>query len=546
MAELVIPDLGENIEQGDVVRVLVAKGDQIEADQPLLELETGKATVEVPAEEAGTVTEILVKEGQSIAVGAPAFIISPAGEAAGGTAKEPPAPAAVETPAEPPAPVQAPAQEAAPAAASQTAQGDFLVPDLGENIEEGEVINLHISVGDRVEVDQLVAELETGKATVDVPSSVSGVVKQLHVLEGGKARVGDPLFSYEGQIESGTVETPPQPADTAPVTPPVPAPARPVPAPVSVVPAPPSSSSVIPVRAAPSVRRFAREIGVDIHQVSPAVEGGRIGVEEVKAHAKKVLTEGPTAVPLAASGGFAPPPLPDFSKWGDIEEEPMSTIRKVTAQHMAACWNTIPHVTQQDDADITQLEAARKTFSKQVERAGGKLTLTAILLKIAGSALKAHPTFNASIDTARNTVIYKKYVHIGVAVDTPKGLLVPVIQDVDKKSITEICLELGELAGAAREGKIPPGSLQGGGFTISNLGGIGGTYFTPIVNHPEVAILGVGRGAMKPVYQDGEFVPRMIMPLSLSYDHRLIDGANGARFLRWIADACREPLLMSL
>jgi len=433
---------------------------------------------------------------------------------------------------------------------------EFILPELGENIDSGDVIKVLVAVGDSIQKDQPVLELETGKATVEVPSTVSGRISQILVKEGQRIAVGQPVLRLDG---AGAAEAPPakeaparQPA-TAPVekAPPAEAP-KPTAAPATAAPvAPPAPAqapappkSGIPPPAAPSVRKFAREIGIDLAAVPAGGPGGRITIDDVKAYSKR-LNEGRIAAPVA-SGVVAAPPLPDFSKWGPVEREAMSAIRKVTAQHMAVCWSTIPHVTQHDKADITELEKLRKRFSKKAEEVGGKLTPTAILLKVAASALKVFPKFNASIDTASNSVIYKKYYHLGVAVDTPRGLLVPVIRDVDKKNIIDLAVELTELAAKARDGKISPSDLQGGTFTLTNLGGIGGTYFTPIVNHPEVAILGVGRGVMEPVFVDGEFVPRLMLPLSLSYDHRLVDGADGARFLRWICEAINEPLLLAL
>jgi pyruvate dehydrogenase E2 component (dihydrolipoamide acetyltransferase) len=296
------------------------------------------------------------------------------------------------------------------------------------------------------------------------------------------------------------------------------------------------------VPAAPNVRRLAREIGVDITQVTGSGTEGRISIDDVKRHSREAVAQ-PTAKPAAQAPAAT---LPDFSKWGEIETEAMSGIRRATAQHMHLAWSTIPHVTQFDKADIGELEQLRQRFAKKVEEAGGKLTLTAILLKVVAAALKQFPKFNASIDLGREEIIYKKYYHIGIAVDTERGLLVPVIRDVDRKNIQELAIELGEVAEKARNRKLKPEDMQGGTFTLTNLGGIGGTNFTPIVNSPEVAILGVARSSMEPVYKDGQFEPRLMLPLGLSYDHRIIDGANGARFLRWIVKAIEEPFMLAL
>jgi pyruvate dehydrogenase E2 component (dihydrolipoamide acetyltransferase) len=290
--------------------------------------------------------------------------------------------------------------------------------------------------------------------------------------------------------------------------------------------------------AAPSVRRLARELGVDIRRVAGSGPAGRISVDDVQAFVRNAMAGG---VPAGA-----PSSLPDFSKWGEVERKPMSNIRRKTAEHLTHAWNAIPHVTQHDKADITTLEALRKQYSPQAEKAGGKLTMTAIALKIVAAALAKFPQFNSSIDIARNEIVYKKSIHVGVAADTERGLLVPVIRDVDRKGIIQLAAELGAASDKARGGKLSLDDMQGGGFTITNLGGIGGTSFTPIVNWPEVAILGISRGAREPVYADGAFEPRLMLPLSLSYDHRVIDGADAARFLRWVAEAFEQPFVMSL
>jgi len=303
------------------------------------------------------------------------------------------------------------------------------------------------------------------------------------------------------------------------------------------VPAPEAS----PAPAAPSVRRMARELGVDINTVPGSGPAGRITIEDVKTQAKQLVTAAAarTAVPDAE-------PLPDFTKWGEVERQPMRAVRRKTAQHVLAAWRTIPHVTQHDLADITALEDVRKRYAKLAEGAGGALTVTAIAVKVVAAALKVFPKFNASIDPAAEEIIYKKYVNIGVAVDTDRGLLVPVIRDADTKNIVQISVELSQLSEKARTRKIAIEEMQGGSFSISNLGGIGGTLFTPIVNAPEVAILGISRARMEPVYKDGAFVPRLLLPLSLSYDHRVIDGADGIRFVRWIAEALEQPFLLAL
>ncbi len=526
--EFKLPDLGENIESGDIVSVLVAVGDTLEIDQSIVELETDKAVIEVPSSVAGTVTAVHISEGDRIAVGQTILTLdSPADE---------PAP-----PAEPPAAAAA----AEPEAASTGSQ--LLLPDLGENIEGGDVISVLVAVGDQLGMDQSILELETDKAVIEVPSSLAGEIVEIHVVEGDHISVGAPVLTIAARApaaEDGDPKTEAAPAAPPPalsgVTPPPPATEAPQTAPTAPVPVP--GHTLIP--AAPSVRRLAREIGVDIAQVAGSGPGGRISEDDVKVHSRQLHS---APVPAATTTGTPDPlPLPDFTRWGDVEREAMSNVRRVTAERLSSAWATIPHVTQFDKADITDLEMWRKQYGKKAEAAGGKLTPTAIILKMVAAALKTFPQFNASIDMAAREIVYKKYCHIGVAVDTDRGLLVPVVRDVDRKNIIELAVELGEIAVKARDRKLSPDEMQGGCFTISNLGGIGGIGFTPIVNPPEVAILGVARGGLEPVHMDGQFQPRMMLPLSLSYDHRLIDGADGARFLRWLAEALANPFLTLL
>jgi pyruvate dehydrogenase E2 component (dihydrolipoamide acetyltransferase) len=454
---------------------------------------------------------------------------------------------------------------------------DFTLPELGENIASGDVLRVLVKPGDTLTKDQPVLELETDKATIEVPSSVAGQVKEVKVKVGDKVKVGQAILSVDGGAAKGDAPAAeaaktaaPAKAPSAPA-PPAPAPAAPAPA-AAAKPAPKEEEDTRPVvqpsqkvvdinrgarqaaepsepdfpvaPAAPSVRRMARELGVDIGQVAGSGPGGRISIDDVKAHTKKLVTT------VAAGGAVAgvAEALPDFTRWGAIDRQPMRAVRRKTAEHLSAAWATIPHVTQHDAADITSLEELRKKYAKQVEAAGGNLTVTAIAVKICAAALKVFPQFNSSIDLAANEIIYKKFVNIGIAVDTDRGLLVPVIRDADTKSITQISVELSQLSERARNRKISLDEMQGGCFSISNLGGIGGTLFTPIVNAPEVAILGISRGRMEPVYNKdtGQFVPRLMLPLSLSYDHRVIDGADGIRFLRWVVEAIEQPFLLAL
>ena len=423
---------------------------------------------------------------------------------------------------------------------------DLVLPELGENITSGIVIKVLVKVGDTIVKGQPVIELETDKAVVEVPAETPGVISAVHVKEGEEIRVGQPILS----LASPSAET--KPMDTVAVQPDVPqatpkkilgndvlpsAENRPAPAPSATL-----SASTAP--AAPNVRRFAREIGIDINTVPGTGPGGRISVDDVKAYAKQRNRAHPGAPPPA--GGGLSEPLPDFSQWGEVERKSMSMVRRKTAVHLDHAWTTIPHVTHFDEADITSLESFRKAHAATVEAAGGKLTVTAILLKIVAAALKVFPQFNAAVDMANNTISYKKYCNIGVAVDTDRGLLVPVVRAAESKSIKGLCVELTRLAERARSKKLSIEEMQGGNFTISNLGGIGGTGFTPIIHWPEVAILGVSSGQNKAVHINGRFEPRRMLPLSLSYDHRIIDGADAARFLAWIVQAIEQPLLLSL
>jgi pyruvate dehydrogenase E2 component (dihydrolipoamide acetyltransferase) len=448
---------------------------------------------------------------------------------------------------------------------------EFKLPELGENIESGDLVRLMIKPGASITEGEPVMELETDKAVVEVPSSVSGVVGEIKVKEGQKVKVGEVIFTLEGGAVAevrparrhepvehisgqqaarlafqlamraeGKTEEQALPPDQPQVL----APAFSMPVQLAKV---AGTEHRDPAPAAPHVRRLAREIGVDIHSVQGSGPGGRISEDDVKLCAKNALAAAAAAA-QAPRGSFAEPELPDFAKWGKTERVSMRGVRRKTAEHLRQAWNTIPHVTQQDRADITELEQLRAKFAPRAEEAGGKMTVTAIALKVCASALKVFPQFNASIDMGKEEIIYKQYINIGVAVDTDRGLLVPVIRDVDKKNIVELAAEMTQLSKKARERKLTPEEMEGGTFTITNLGGIGGTGFSPIVNHPEVAILGLSRSRMEPewVSDRSKFEPRLILPLSLSYDHRLIDGADAARFLRWIAEAFEQPFLLSV
>jgi pyruvate dehydrogenase E2 component (dihydrolipoyllysine-residue acetyltransferase) len=453
---------------------------------------------------------------------------------------------------------------------------EFKVPELGENVATGDVTKVLVNVGDTITREQPVLELETDKATIEVPSSVAGVVKEIRVKKGDKVKVGAVVLTVDAPASpngggAAAANTPPPDAapslDAPPAATPQPlpaaapaqasAPSRVVPMPVrqmqepapapAAAPPPPARPDGRAAPASPAVRRLAREIGVNINDVEGTGPNGRITQEDVKEHARRILSSVGSAGAVGA-GTVARPgrPLPDFSKFGEVERQAWTNIRRVTAEHLSFAWNTIPHVTQFDKADVTELELLRKRHKEQVAKAGGNLTVTAMLVRILATAVRKFPQFNASIDTERGEIVYKKYINVGVAVDTDRGLLVPVIRNADEKNITQIAVELNQLAERARDKKLTVDDMSGGSITVSNLGGIGGTYFTPIVNWPEVAILGVSRGAIEPVWKDGKFEPVQQLPLSLSYDHRVIDGADAMRFLRWVVEAIEQPFLLSL
>lgn len=441
---------------------------------------------------------------------------------------------------------------------------NFKIPELGENIKSASVVKVLVNVGDTVELDQPLLELETDKATIEVPSDIAGKVVGIMVNDGDTVGIGQEVMAIEVAVGEQTpaqevvvqkadapveVQADPTPAVekteltkaevTAKVEVFVPAPTVAADAPkVFVENQPPIVPNAAP--AAPSVRRLAREIGVDVNQIKGTGPGGRILLDDVKAYSKVLHQQRNEVQHIRVEQHQEP--LPDFSKFGDVELQAMSNIRFKTADHLSYAWHTIPHVTQFDKADITALEAFRKSYSREAEKKGIKLTVTAILVKIVALALKKFPQFNSSVDMQNKQIIYKKYYNIGIAVDTEFGLMVPVLRDADKMNVIEIAREMNVLAEKARTKKAGIADLSGGCFTITNLGGIGGTAFTPIVNAPEVAILGVSRGQMEPVYIDGKFEPRLMLPFSLSYDHRIIDGADAIRFLRWIIDTIENPM----
>jgi pyruvate dehydrogenase E2 component (dihydrolipoamide acetyltransferase) len=461
---------------------------------------------------------------------------------------------------------------------------EFTIPNLGDGVAQGDVLKVLVKPGDAIKVDQPVLELETDKATIEVPSDVAGTIKEVKVKAGDKVKPGQSVLVLDNgaapkqdakpepkqdapKQEAPKQEAPKQQAPKQAAAPAAeeeaapPAPERPRasvtnisvarPAPVAApAPAPPSQATASP--AAPSVRRLAREIGVDVTQVPGTGPGGRITQDDVKEFAKRVMHslggngQSAAAGSAAVARSVTSQPLPDFSKWGEVERKAMTGIRRKTAEHLSHAWQAIPHVTQFDKADITALEQVRKKYRPEVEKAGGNLTVTAIAAKVIASALKVFPQFNASIDPAGEAIVYKKYIHVGIAVDTENGLLVPVIRNADQKNLIQLSVEIHQLAEKAKARKLSLDEMSGGSMSISNLGGIGGTAFTPIVNWPEVAILGISRGGFEPVWNGTAFEPRQMLPLSLSYDHRVIDGADAIRFLRWVAEALENPFALTL
>lgn len=426
---------------------------------------------------------------------------------------------------------------------------EIKLPALGENVEGGEVVAVKVSAGAQVTEGQPLVEIEAEKSTVEVPSPFAGLIGEVLIKKGDKVKTGQLLFTVQagnGQAAPSKVEVPVKEKEPAPPkkeTPGQESAAKPSPAPSpSPTPQPasvkaPATNQVVP--AGPATRRLAREFGVDLASVPGTAPGGRVTQEDVKAFVRNLASGGTPVV--AAAGSVTVPALPKFEQFGPVEIKPLESIRKRTAEHMSLAWSLIPHVTQHDLADVTELEGFRR---QQSEGKGPKLTVTAFALKAASIMLKQFPQFNASIDLAGGQIVFKNYYNIGVAVDTERGLLVPVLRDVDKKSVHDLARELTGIAEKARDKKLTADDMKGGTFTISNLGGIGGIGFTPIVNWPEVAILGIARARQQPVWKDNQWVPRLMLPLSLSYDHRLIDGADAARFTRRLADMLENPLVM--
>jgi pyruvate dehydrogenase E2 component (dihydrolipoamide acetyltransferase) len=416
---------------------------------------------------------------------------------------------------------------------------EMTLPVLGEKIDSATVVQVLVSSGDKISENQPIVEVDTEKASVEVPASASGTVQQVRVKQGDVVKVGQVLLTLDDDgrpAETKTVDEPAMEDASRPSAQHAEADKSvEKPKPVEKQEAKPANRGL--AAASPKLRRMARELAVDIGEVQGTGPDGRITEEDVRNHARSIIA---SAGPVKGVDGQ----VPDFSRWGDIERKPMSAVRRKTAEHVQDAW-TIPHVTHFDSADITELEQLRTRYAPKAEGAGGKLTLTAIALRVVASALLKFPQVNTSLNTSNNEIVFKKYCHIGVAADTERGLLVPVIRDVDKKNILELAIELTQIAEKARQGHLSIEEMQGGTFTITNLGGIGGTNFTPIINSPQVAILGISRASHQAVFKDGQFVPRLILPLALSFDHRAIDGADAARFLRWVVESLEQPFLLA-
>jgi pyruvate dehydrogenase E2 component (dihydrolipoamide acetyltransferase) len=517
MSQVVVPDIGD-FKEVEVIEVLVKPGDAVSKEQSLITLESDKATMEIPSPSAGVVKALKIKTGDKVSKGSPILELEESARAA----------------------APKPAEAKPEAGAAQTVS----VPDIGD-FKEVEVIEVLVKPGDAVDKEQSLVTLESDKATMEIPSPGAGVVQELKLKVGDKVSKGSPILVLAASsAPAPNAEQPkPQKAEEPKAQKAAP-PAAPSPA-VTTRPVPrePREATASKPHASPSVRKFARELGVDLARVQASGPKGRVLHADVQGFVKGALSG--KAAPAEKTGGTLPFNLPawpevDFAKFGPIESKPLSRIQKLSGPYLHRNWVSIPHVTQFDEADITDLEAFRKAQTAETEKKGFKLTLLAFLIKACVTALKQYPQFNASLDKSGENVIFKKYYHIGVAVDTPGGLVVPVVRDADRKGVFDLARELADISNLARDGKLKAGDLQGGTFSISSLGGVGGTAFTPIINAPEVAILGVSRSAMRQVWNGRDFQARLMLPLSLSYDHRVIDGATAARFTTYLVSVLSD------
>ncbi len=527
-----IPDMG-NFDSVTVIDVLVKPGDSIDIDTPLATLETDKATMDIPSTAKGVVEKVHVAKGGSVSTGALVVTVKVAGDA---PAAKQPAPPAASTPAAK-APAAAPAQQ--PQAESSI---EVRVPDMG-SFDSVSVIEVLVKPGDTIDFETPLATLETDKATMDVPSTAKGVVEKVHVSKGGTVSPGGLVVTVKGFAAAAPAAAAPAPAASSTAAP---APTPRAAAPQGVAQSLPARGSLPAIdeasfgtaHASPSVRKFARELGVNLGSVRGSGEKGRILLDDVKAFVKLVMSGGG---PAAAGPALPKVPVVDFAAFGPVEVKPLSRVQKISGPRLQAAWINIPHVTQYDESDITDLEALRGSLKEKAAAQGVKLTPLAFVVQAALRAMREFPVLNSSLDESGQNLVFKQYFNVGFAADTPNGLLVPVIKEADRKNVFDIAGALASMSEKARAGKLPGTDMQGAGFTITSLGGIGGTAFTPIINAPEVAILGVSRSAMKPVWKDDAFQPRLMLPLSFSYDHRVIDGAMGARIAKFLADTLAKP-----
>ena len=542
MVEVHVPDIGD-FDEVAVIELLVKPGDTVKAEQSLITVESDKASMEIPSSTAGVVKELRVKLGDKVKQGSVVLVLEAEGAAAAPAA----APAAASMPAPAAAPVAAAPAPVAAAASAATGPVEVRVPDIGD-FKDVAVIELLVKPGDTIQAEQSLITVESDKASMEIPSSAAGVVQSLAVKIGDKVNIGDLVALLQGTVAAAAaapVATAAPASAPAPVAASAPAPAAaPAAAVPAVVAAPAHQPGAAPVglpHASPSVRKFARELGVPLAEVKGSGPKGRITLDDVQQFTRSVMNgavqtaaqaaKAPAATAAGGGGselGLIPWPKVDFAKFGPIERKEMGRIKKISGANLLRNAVMIPAVTNHDDADITELEAFRVATNKENEKSGVKVTMLAFLIKACVAALKKFPEFNSSLDG--DALVYKQYWHIGFAADTPNGLVVPVIKDADKKGILQISKEMSELAAKARDGKLGPADMSGATFTISSLGGIGGRYFTPIINAPEVAILGVCKSQMEPVWDGKAFVPRLMLPLSLTWDHRVIDGAAAARF----------------
>ena len=537
MMEVRVPDIGD-FKEVEVIEVLVKPGDAVQKEQSLITLESDKATMEIPAPQSGVVGAIEVKLGDKVSQGSLILRMD-----ADGARNEAPQIAAAPPPAAAPPAAPAAAAKAPAPQASGSREMTVAVPDIGD-FKDIEVIEVLVKPGDSVAKEQSLITLESDKATMEIPAPAAGVVKSLSVKLGDKVSQGSAVLVLASSESAAAVPAPQPVAAAAPAakTEAAPPPSIPRGEPVPVAPREATQSKA---HASPSVRKFARELGADLSRITGSGPKGRILREDVQGFVKGILAKGaaPAAAPAAPQGAgldLLPRPDIDFAKFGPVEVKPLSRIRKLSGANLRRNWVMIPHVTQFDEADITDLEAFRKQNTAETEKQGFKLTMLSFLIKAAVTALRQHPDFNASLDKTGQNLVVKKYFNVGVAVDTPDGLVVPVVRDADRKGVFDLARELAEISKLARDKKLKPGDMQGGTFSISSLGGIGGTAFTPIINAPEIAILGVAKSVTRPMWNGKEFGPRLMLPLALSYDHRVIDGAAAARFTAYLANVLSD------